>query len=164
MFSKRFFQKPKLGYSGLLAAVALSVIAPASAETANFGTLRLSPGFSRADATAKGSTGGSYSLSSISNRDRDGKHCLGFGDTLPDHVIVLQQDFAKLSLKVDSGGGDTTLVVQGPNNSTVRCGDDTGQNKDASVSGTKWTAGTYRVWVGFFQPGVKRRYTLIVEE
>jgi hypothetical protein len=36
---------------------------------ANFGTLALSPGFATVQGTISGYTGGTYSLSAISNRD-----------------------------------------------------------------------------------------------
>lgn len=138
-------------------------VIPVSAESANFGTLTLSPGFSRAIGTVRGFTGGSYSLPAIANSDREGKRCLGFGDTQPDHIMVLQKDFSRLRLQVDTQGKDTTLVVKGPNNS-VLCGDDTGSSKDASVSQTKWAAGTYEVWVGTFDAGARWKYTLTAQQ
>ena len=144
-------------------ALMTATVAPAVAESANFGTLDLSPGFSRAAGTARGFTGGSYSLSSITNSDRNGKRCLGFGDTQPDHIIVLQKDFSQLQLKVNTQGKDTTLVVKGPNN-TFLCGDDTGANKDASITQNKWPAGTYEVWVGAFEPNARWKYTLTVQQ
>ncbi|WP_421656616.1 hypothetical protein [Leptothermofonsia sp. ETS-13] len=82
---------------------------------------------------------------------------------LPDHILVLQQFFPKLSLRVNSGGSDTTLVVQGPDG-VIRCGDDTGSKKDASITDTEWSAGSYKVWVGTSTPGVKRNYTLTVRQ
>ncbi|MBD1863518.1 MULTISPECIES: hypothetical protein [Trichocoleus] len=138
-------------------------VVPVLAESANFRTLNLSPGFSRAAGTARGFTGGSYSLPSIANSDREGKRCLGFGDTQPDHIMVLQKDFSRLQLQVDTQGKDTTLVVKGPNN-TVLCGDDTGSNKDASVSQPKWSAGTYEIWVGTFDAGARWKYTLTAQQ
>jgi hypothetical protein len=139
--------------------------APALAQTANFGSMTLSPGFPAASGTIAGHTGGSFSLSSIANRDGSGNLCLGFGDSNPDHVIVLQQGFSRLNIRVDSGGQDTTLLIQGPNNRTVRCGDDTGPtNKDASIQGTDLPAGEYRVWVGSFDAGTQYNYNLTVQQ
>lgn len=137
---------------------------PALAQSANFGSMTLSPGFPAASGTVTGHTGGSFSLSSIANRDRAGNLCLGFGDSNPDHVIVLQQGFSRLNIQVDSGGRDTTLLIQGPNNRTIRCGDDTGTNKDASIQGTDWPAGEYRIWVGAFDAGTQYDYTLTVQQ
>lgn len=150
--------------NGVILAAACAIAAlPVLAETANFGTLTLSPGFGAATATLRGSTGGSYSVSAIANADRHKNKCLGFATPTPDHIIVLQQNFSKLTIQVNSGGKDTTLLVQGPGN-TVRCGDDTGQNKDASIVDSDWQAGSYRIWVGTLEPGVKSNYTLSVQE
>ena len=137
---------------------------PVLAQPANFGTLRLAPGFKPSEGTVAGYTGGSYSLSAIANRDRDNKACIGFGDPTPDHIMVLQKDFDDLKLQVNSGGYDTTLIVQGPDDNTIRCGDDTGQNKDASIDANNLKAGTYRIWVGTFDAGVKHNYTFSVRD
>lgn len=147
-----------------LAAFAVFASNPVLGDTANFGKLALSPGFESAKGTITGYTGGSYSLSAISNRDRNRNVCIGYGDPKPDHILVLEKDFSRLKIQVDTGGGDTTIVVQGPDNSLVRCGDDTGKNKDASVTDNSWKAGTYRVWVGTFKPGEKRNYRLTIQE
>lgn len=146
----------------LLLAIATIATLPVLAETANFGTLTLSRGFQPPTAVLRGSTGGSYSLSAIANADRHKNKCLGFATPTPDHIIVLQQNFSKLTIKVNSGGKDTTLLVQSGN--TVRCGDDAGQNKDASIVDSDWQAGTYRIWVGTVEPGVKSNYTISVQE
>ncbi len=148
----------------ILAAIAAAAALPVLAETANFGTLTLSRGFGSPTAVLRGSTGGSYSLSAIANADRHKNKCLGFATPTPDHIIVLQQDFSKLTIQVNSGGKDTTLLIQGPNGKTVRCGDDTGQNKDAGIVDTGWEAGSYKIWVGSLEPGVKSNYTVSVQE
>ncbi|MGB3265607.1 MAG: hypothetical protein WBA89_16810 [Microcoleus sp.] len=149
--------------SAILAAIAAIAALPVLAETANFGTLNLSRGFGAPTAILRGSTGGSYSLSAIANADRHKNKCLGFATPTPDHIITLQENFSKLTIQVNSGGKDTTLVVQGPGNS-VRCGDDTGQNKDASIVDADWQAGSYRIWVGTLEAGVKSNYTISVQE
>jgi hypothetical protein len=158
--------RPRLQFSGgwLLAILAAITATPVIAETANFGTLNLSTNFNPAQGTVQGFTGGSYSLSAISNRDRDHKACVGFADPNPDHIMVLEKDFSQLTIQVDSNNNDTTLLVQGPDETTIRCGDDTGKSKDASVSDRNWKSGTYRIWVGIFNPGVKCDYTLTVEQ
>jgi len=147
----------------LLAALGAIAALPVLAETANFGTLTLSRGFDSPTAMLRGSTGGSYSLSAIANTDRHKNKCLGFATPTPDHIIVLQQNFSKLAIQVNSGGKDTTLVVEGPGNS-VRCGDDTGQNKDASIVDADWQAGSYRIWVGTLEAGAKSNYTISLQE
>ena len=58
----------------------------------------------------------------------------------------------------------TILLIQGPDNNTIRCGDDTGNSKDASIDDKDWKAGTYKVWVATFNSQVKKNYTLSVEE
>ncbi|MEH2447876.1 MAG: hypothetical protein V7K18_19485 [Nostoc sp.] len=158
--------RPRLQFHGgwLLAILTAITATPVIAETANFGTFNLSTNFDPAQGRVQGFTGGSYSLSAISNRDRDQKACIGFADPTPDHIMVLEKDFSQLTIQVDSNNNDTTLLIQGPDQMTIRCGDDTGKSKDASVSDRKWKSGTYRIWVGTFNPGVKRDYTLTVEQ
>lgn len=156
---------PRVFLGGWLFAIITTMTAsPIIADTANFGTLTLARGFEPAKGIVTGYTGGSYSLSAISNRDRDRNACIGFADPTPDHVIVLEQDFSRLRIKVNTGGEDTTLLLLGPDKNTIRCGDDTGKSKDASIEDNNWKAGTYRLWVGTFNPGVKSNYTLLVEE
>jgi len=151
--------------SGLILAMLSAITAtPVMADTSNFGKLTLAPGFAPAQATVEGYTGGSYSLSAISNRDRDRNPCIGFAAPKPDHVMVLEKDFPQLSIRVNSGGKDTTLLIQGPDDGSIRCGDDTGKRKDASVQGSDWKAGTYKIWVGTFNSGDKGNYTLRVQQ
>jgi hypothetical protein len=109
-----------------------------------------------------GHTGGTYSLSSIANSDRNKKPCIGYGSETPDHIMTLQKDFPRLSVQVNSGK-DTTLVIRGPDNFTL-CGDDTGSSKDASVTASNWKAGEYRIWVGSIDSGKRWNYTLTVRE
>jgi hypothetical protein len=145
------------GWIGLI--IVLSAL-PSFSQEANFGTLTLEA--NQASVTLSGTTGGTTSLPAIvSNRDRHDNKCLGFGDTKPDHLLILRQGLPKLELRVNSGGSDTTLVVQGPNG-IVRCGDDTRSSKDASIIDTDWQAGTYRIWIGSTTPGERRDYKLIV--
>lgn len=144
--------------------VALLNIVPALAQEANFSSVTLAPGFAPAQGALRGRTVGQSSLPAIvANRDRAGNLCLGYAASTPDHVLTLQGSFARLNLQVDSGGNDTTLVIQGPGN-VVRCGSDTGRSRDASLQDTDWAAGTYRVWVGSAELGARFNYTLTVRE
>ncbi len=143
--------------------VALSAVS-AIAQGANFGQLTLALGFNRETAVVTGHTSGSYSLSSIANRDRSNNRCLGFGDPNPDHVMILENDFSHLKLQVSSGGKDTTLLIQGPNKQTIRCGDDTRENQDASIDDMNWKAGTYKIWVGSLEPGKRWNYRLSAQQ
>lgn len=133
---------------------------PVTANTSFFGKISLSPNSKAVKKTVTGYTGGSYSLSAVSKRDRLNNLCIGFADPKPDHILVLEKDFPKLNIKVNSGGFDTTLLIVGPDKKTIRCGDDTGKSKDASINGTKWKAGTYKIWVGSFKARTKRNYRL----
>lgn len=150
-------------YSVLVAAV-VAVAAPVVAETANFGTLTLSRGFQPPTGVLNGSTGGSFSLSAIANTDFNKNKCLGYATPTPDHLLVLEQSFSQLTITVNSGGKDTTLLVQGPGRGKVLCGDDVNSNKDARVTDSEWKPGTYRIWVGTMEAGAKYKYTLSVQE
>ena len=149
---------------GLIAALSAT---PVFAQAANFASLSLAPGFQPRAGMVSGNTGGSYSLSSIANRDRKNNPCIGFGAETPDHIMTLERDFSNLSVQVKTRGKDTTLLIQGPMNSpnpTVRCGDDTGSSKDASVQDTNWKAGPYKIWVGSIESGSRWNYLLTVRQ
>ncbi|HAG85617.1 MAG TPA: hypothetical protein DCL61_31885 [Cyanobacteria bacterium UBA12227] len=149
-------------YRTLIGLVAVLSATPVVAQT-NFANLTIALGFPPESGMVAGNTGGSYSLPSLVNRDRNNTPCLGYGDETPDHKLVLEQDFPKLSIKVNSGGNDTTLVIKGPNGVAL-CGDDTGSKKDASVEASNLEAGEYSVWVGSINPGQNWNYTLSVRE
>lgn len=152
--------RSKIG--SLLAILTAIGATPVLAQKANFGSVSLSPGFPPSAGVVEGYTGGSYSLSTIAMRDRHNNSCIGFAAPTPDHIMVLHKNFAHLKLQVNSQGYDTTLLVQGPGENTIRCGDDTGKNKDASIEDSNWKAGTYRIWVGTFDAGARRNYTFSV--
>lgn len=153
-------------------AISLSVI-PAIAEsnstrkliarTKHLNRLVLAAGFDRSTAIITGQTGGSYSLASIANRDGEGNHCMGYSDPEPDHTLILQDNFSKLSLKVNSGGKDTTLVIKGPN-SRLRCAFGQKRQRDALISDTNWQQGKYEIWVGSMQPKRRSGYRLSVNQ
>ncbi|MEB3357806.1 MAG: hypothetical protein VKK04_13840 [Synechococcales bacterium] len=161
----RFWNKriSALTVGGLVAGGLVSWgFSPLVAQSAsNFGTISLSPGSS--PASVRGYTQGSMPLSAIAPQDQSGTLCVGFAESEPDHVLVLSEAIATLSLRVDSNGGDTTLLVQGPNARTIQCGDDTGSNPDASIRSQNWQPGEYKVWVGAFDAGVRYDYTLSVQ-
>lgn len=142
--------------------VALSAT-PAFSQAANFSELKLSPGFPPEAGQASGRTGGAYSLSSIANKDRNNNACIGYGAQTPDHIMVLEGNFPKLTVQVNTAKKDTTLVIKGPNN-LILCGDDTGSSKDASVQATNLPPGKYQVWVGAIQEGQRWNYTLTVRQ
>jgi hypothetical protein len=151
----------RLQWGSWLVSLAILGALPALGQS-NFGGLTLGAG--KQSGTLTGSTGGSTSLPAIvSNRDRNNNKCLGFGDPTPDHVLVLQQNMPNLRLRVNSSGGDTTLVVQGERD--VRCsGNAKMGGKDASLTDADWQAGTYKIWVGTAAPGIRRDYTLLIRQ
>jgi hypothetical protein len=124
---------------------------------------KFSPGFARQDGVLNGATNGSYSLSSIAKFDRDQNPCLGFSGNTPDHKIVLEKGFAKLSFQVNSRGKDTTLIIKAPNGQ-IFCGDDTGAKKDASITARDLGSGEYDVWVGSIEPSKRWSYSLTISE
>ncbi|MGB6299437.1 MAG: hypothetical protein WBF90_25110 [Rivularia sp. (in: cyanobacteria)] len=137
---------------------------PVTANNSIFGKISLSPNSEAVKKIVTGYTGGSYSLSAVSKRDRNRNLCIGFADPKPDHILVLEKDFSKLNIKVNSGGYDTTLLIVGPDDKTVRCGDDTGRSKDASINDSNWKAGTYKIWVGSFKASTRKNYRLSLIE
>lgn len=132
------------------------------AQQYDFSNFSLTVGFHPTAAIVTGYTGGSYSLASIINQDKYGNPCMGYGDPEPDHVMILKDNFQKLSLEIDSGGQDTTLVIKGPNND-IRCGFGQDNLKDAVVKGSDWQPGEYYIWVGSIVPNQKASYRLSVE-
>jgi hypothetical protein len=148
-----------VGLVGLVATGTLALASSAIAQQSNFGNFSVGNG----PATVTGNTGGTTSLSAIAgNQDSSGAPCIGFGDPTPDHTMTLSKGKAKLSLQVDSGGKDTTIVILGPNGD-LHCGDDTGSSKDASVEDPDWKPGVYQIWVGSIKAGVRHNYRLTVK-
>lgn len=146
---------------GGLAALLSSI--PAIAQEANFEGITLST-FPPSDAVVEGRTVGTYSLANIANTDSNGDLCVGYADVNPDHILQLENDFPSLRIEVNSGE-DTTLLIQGPNDNTVRCAEDISRsNLDAAIEEEDWAAGTYRIWVGSHDQGQRFDYTLTVTE
>jgi hypothetical protein len=141
-------------------ASSLATLAPAIAQDANFGSFTLNP--KTRVSIVDGNTGGSTSLPAVTaNNDEAENQCIGFGDPKPDHVMKLGQKFDKLKVTVNSNGGDTTLIIKGPDGS-FRCADDF-NGKDAGLEIEGWKAGSYMVWVGSMKPNARRNYQLTVQ-
>lgn len=152
-----------LNTRSLLALIVALIAAPAIAQgDGHFQTLTLESNTKQK--IVSGYTTGSFSLSSIANSDKDNKPCIGYGSPNPDHVMVLEDGFAKLKLTVDSGGHDTTLLVRGPNPNTIRCSFGNGDNKDASLVDNNWKPGKYEIWVGSIESGQRWDYRLSVQK
>jgi len=151
---------PLAALSGLALLASLS---PVLAQTANSESITLAA-YPPATANVSGNIVGAFSLANLASNDLQGNLCAGFADANPDHILTLQSDFPTLTITVDSGE-DTTLLVQGPNDNSVRCGQDISRSDlDAQVTDTNWQAGTYRIWVGAHEQGQRFSYSLIVQE
>ncbi len=110
---------------------------------------------------AQGTTGGSFSFLQLAARDRHRKLCLGYGTSDPDYVLELTEAYPHLRIAVDSNGGDTTLLIQGPRG--IDCNDNYRRDhRDAAVTDENWPTGTYRIWVGAFNQGEQLDYRLRV--
>lgn len=150
-----------LGAKALALVALVATAGVAIAQASNFGDIALTA--NHPTARVNGSTTGFQALSRIASRDRHGRICMGFADTTPDHIMTLEDNLSTLTVQVDSGGSDTTLLIQGPNDGTIRCGEDTSRrNPDARVQDTDWAAGTYRIWVGSHHQGQQYPYSLNV--
>ncbi|MBE9009441.1 hypothetical protein IQ250_04405 [Pseudanabaenaceae cyanobacterium LEGE 13415] len=131
----------------------------ATAQSNNFKSLTLDNQTN--SGVMMGSTGGTTSLPAIvSNSDRQNQKCLGFGDPSPDHTLVLKRPFSSVSIRVDSGGADTTLLISGPGG--VRCADAGEAGGDVRLQQDQWEPGAYQIWVGTVAPNTNRDYRLIV--
>lgn len=156
MFKSTILQSTAFKLTGIALPLLLATAVQASTD------MRLALGFTSSQTS--GETVGSYSLSNIASRDSNGEFCLGYADHTPDHVLTLEQDFSQLTIAVDSGGEDTTLLIQGPNNNTVRCNDNASRrDRDAEIQDT-FVKGTYRLWVGSFESEGRHRYNLTITE
>jgi hypothetical protein len=99
----------------------------------------------------------------LGDRDSAQQRCMGYGSLVPDHIMEIEQKTAAVTLQVKTRAQDTTLVVQGPNDQ-LYCADDSSKGtKDAGLTLADPKAGTYKVWVGTFEPGVGVRYLLSVQ-
>ena len=135
----------------------------AIAQKKDLNSFHLALGLNQSTAKLVGSTGGGYSLASIVNKDRYGNHCMGYGDPEPDHIMILDNDFPQLKLKVRSGGKDTTLVVKRTDNLDVYCGFGKQHHRDAVIHGQNWKAGKYEIWVGSMKPYHSSNYSLSIQ-
>ncbi|MEM9088191.1 MAG: hypothetical protein AAGC93_05545 [Cyanobacteria bacterium P01_F01_bin.53] len=119
--------------------------------------------FTGATVESQGTTVGQYQLTQLAARDRHRKLCLGYGARQPDHTLELSEEQARLRVAVNSDGGDTTLLIQGPWG--IDCNDNRGRNqRDAAITDVNWPAGTYLIWVGGYNRGDRIDYQLSVAE
>ena len=150
-------------FMSTVVALIIMPVTNAIAQKKDLNTFHIALGLDQTRVQVMGSTGGSYSLASIVNRDHYGNHCMGYGDPEPDHTMILENDFSRLKLKVKSGGKDTTLVIKSVDNHDIRCGFGQQHSRDAAIDGRNWKAGRYEIWVGSMKPRQKSNYSLSVE-
>lgn len=144
---------------------------PASAEelTGHFAQLVFPSTTGLAVDIVEGGTGGTFSLTSLSQYDDQGKMCSGYShDSSPNHTLTLSEDVQGLSIWVKSNGEDSTLFVRGllkDGTNTLNCEDDLSEfNSDAGVYRPTWKAGVYQIWVGSSIPGQNYPYQLEVQQ
>jgi hypothetical protein len=118
--------------------------------------LALSPGFIPDPSTLTGVAGGPVDGGGYGST-ADGP-CRGTIPSAPSHQLTLTDDFAYLRVHVESGG-DTTLVVLGPDG--TRCNDDT-SGLDPEIAGY-WSAGVHDIYVGSYD-GQSHQYTIYFSE
>lgn len=150
-------------FISILLTLIIMPVTSAIAQKKDLNSFHLALRLNQTTAKVMGSTGGTYSLSSIVNKDHYGNHCMGYGDPEPDHTMILDNDFSRLKLKVKSGGKDTTLVVKSTDRKDIRCGFGQQHSRDAVIDGHNWKAGRYQIWVGSMKPHHHSNYSLSVE-
>lgn len=118
--------------------------------------VNLAPGFTPQPTTANGTAGGINEASSLN------AECRGRIPLIPQHTINVTAQIPALTVMVNGGTADTTLVIGTPTG-TYLCNDDSGDpgnSLNPSYTGA-FAPGTYMIYVGSFNTddqGV--RYTL----
>ncbi len=123
--------------------------APTRTEDGTFGGLQVPA--NAAAARLPGQAGGTREASGLQAR------CNGFIAQVPDHVIEVAAP-QELTFRVQSEG-DTTLLIQGPNDVILCADDEDGLNP---VVRTMFQIGRYGVYVGAYQETESPAYTLTV--
>lgn len=147
----------KLMTSAAMAAVLL-VAGPATAQnaglTANSGEISLSSGFVPDPVRVSLVSGGS-----INGGELPGA-CVGMISDAPDFELTYDSNGGPLTFRTQSGG-DTTLIINGPDGSWY-CDDDSGGGVNARVRFGSAPSGTYDIWVGAIGDGAAT--TLLITE
>jgi hypothetical protein len=145
-------------------ALAMGLTMPVSAQTPESSdnvsdSVRVNLTLTNGTAEASGTTEGTQNFTQMAARDRRRKLCLGYGSDQPNYVLTLTEPQPRLRIAVDSGGSDTTLLVQGPQG--IDCNDNFRRDRrDAAITDSDWPAGTYNIWVGAFSAGDRIDYDL----
>lgn len=148
--------KPVSFVSFFLLAAIYFLLPHLAVQAQRFPKLTLSPRFSPDPVTIDGVGGGGIPISKIAGRQQtENGPCVGFANDKPNHTLVLTARFNYLSLQVQSTE-DTTMLVRGPGGTW--CNDDL-QGKNPGLAG-QWLPGSYGIWVGSYQRGQSRPYTI----
>jgi hypothetical protein len=141
-------------------ALLLGLPSEATAQSTSFPreTL-LIQGFSPNPVELAGSSGSQFPADRVIARaNTPTGRCLGYINSLPNHVLTLEVFFDYLSVAVDSAQ-DTTMIVQGPGG--IWCSDDV-QGHNPAIEG-QWQPGTYQIWVGSYFQEKPADYRLLIE-
>lgn len=133
---------------------------PSRPAAAQFNFVTLAVGFSPNPTVLRGTGGGDRPAEEIvqTSRSLTGP-CLGYISATPHEEVTLESRFAKLEMRVESDL-DTTLIIEGPDG--VWCNDDSGSQNPA-ISGA-WVPGSYRVWIGAYQPQQMPEYDFYITD
>ncbi|MEM9213134.1 MAG: hypothetical protein AAGD25_02210 [Cyanobacteria bacterium P01_F01_bin.150] len=145
--------------SGILV-ISQGLLVPARANS-NFGTVQIT---ASTNESVNGYTAGAVPMFSILNSQEgeNNQPCVGYAEQNPDHILQVTTLLSEVIIKVSSNGGDTTLMIEAPDN-TIYCSDD-GNDSDAVITGQNWSSGEYKVWVGTFDSGQRYDYTLEINQ
>ena len=125
-----------------LAVTAMPAAAQDSSQPANFGSARLSVGFTPDPYSVDVVAGGSIDASRLGNG------CVGKISSAPDFKLTYTAGSLPLVFRTRSGE-DTTLVVNGPDG-RWSCDDDSFGDGDAEVRFSRPQSGVYDVWIGTY--------------
>lgn len=145
----------------MIAAVALALLAaPALAQdpnaNPNYGTVRLSAGFTPDPYYQAVNAGGSI------NAGRAFNNCAGYISNAPD-LRLYWNGGGSLPLVVSADSySDTTLVINGPGGEWY-CDDDSGEGVNPSIQ-LPARSGRYEIWVGTYNSGQMQGATVAISE
>lgn len=104
----------------------------------------------------RGISGGAIAALEITQTKKTATgYCDGFVSPQANHLLKLDTFFNNLRLEVKSSA-DTTILVKGAGG--IWCNDDAG-SANPMIEG-QWQPGTYRIWVGSYQPDSKNNYQI----
>lgn len=142
--------------AALTALIAGAANAQSVNNSANYGEVRLSPGFTPDPGLMKVQAGGALEASSRF------KGCNGWISDSPD-LRLYWDGTGSLPLILSAvSNGDTTLVVNGPRGDWY-CDDDSGEGTNPSIRLTA-EQGRYEIWVGTYSQGQTQPSVISISE